>query len=236
MTYRLNASQIKQLADPLAITVVPWEVTQAFGNDGMKQAKVFHIAFNMTVTNDWSAIPPVSERLLRGRLLIEEVFETLEAMGLQLVHSCNGGEYYEALNEFNYEVAHVEGSRYDPIETADGLADIKVICNGTSVAFGIPQEEVDNEVFASNMSKLDLDGKPIHNRCMYDGKLTSPCNEDPCVFLTGQDQCCNTTHYPDPSKPVGKVLKPANHTPANIALLFKRYTSPFNPLEPENES
>jgi predicted HAD superfamily Cof-like phosphohydrolase len=171
---------------------------------GFNRVDIFHKRMGLTVGDDWSEIPSVSERILRGKLLMEEVFETLKAMGLDLlIDGVPFGQGFE-----NIGVVHVEGSRYDPIETADGLADVKVIANGTAVAFGIPQDSVDFEVWASNMSKLDENGEPIVNQCQRD-----------C-----EDWCEIPEHLIDPTKPVGKLLKPDSYVPANIAELFHRYT------------
>lgn len=49
----------------------------------------------------------------------------------------------------------------DIVEIADALADMLYIIAGTALEYGIPLEEVFNEVHRSNMSKLDADGKPV---------------------------------------------------------------------------
>ena len=49
------------------------------------------------------------------------------------------------------------------LEVADALADILYVTCGTGHAFGIDLDKCFNEVQASNMSKLDLNGKPIFN-------------------------------------------------------------------------
>lgn len=51
---------------------------------------------------------------------------------------------------------------------ADALADIEVIADGTALEYGIPLDEVRDEVHRANMSKLGLDGKPIYRE---DGKV-----------------------------------------------------------------
>lgn len=219
---------VEQLDQPTAEEIVPFAILNAgYHKSQYEKTKMFHVAVGLRVTDDWSATPSVSERVLRGQLLIEEVFETLRAMGLDLlIDGVPFGQGFE-----NIGVVHVEGSRYDPIETADGLADISVITNGTAVSFGIPLPLVETEVFYSNMTKLDQDGKPIVNRCQYGGSLGDQTSEESCIFVVGQDECCNTTHYIDPTKPHGKVLKPDTYTPANIARLYRQQVAPF--LKPE---
>lgn len=57
------------------------------------------------------------------------------------------------------------------------LADLLYVTIGTAVTFGLPLEEVFNEVHKSNMSKLGEDGKPIYRE---DGKvLKGPNYKEP---------------------------------------------------------
>ena len=48
-------------------------------------------------------------------------------------------------------------------EVADALTDILYVTYGAGHAFGIDLDKCFDEVQASNMSKLGLDGKPIYN-------------------------------------------------------------------------
>ena len=49
------------------------------------------------------------------------------------------------------------------IEVADALTDILYVTYGAGHAFGIDLDKCFDEVQNSNMSKLDLNGKPIYN-------------------------------------------------------------------------
>ena len=49
------------------------------------------------------------------------------------------------------------------LEVADALTDILYVTYGAGHAFGINLDKCFNEVQESNMSKLDLSGKPIYN-------------------------------------------------------------------------
>ena len=51
----------------------------------------------------------------------------------------------------------------DLLEVADALTDILYVTYGAGHAFGINLDECFEEVQNSNMSKLDLNGKPIYN-------------------------------------------------------------------------
>lgn len=58
----------------------------------------------------------------------------------------------------------------DIVEVADALGDLQVILDGTVHVCGLQEykEAISEEIFASNMSKLGEDGKPIYRE---DGKV-----------------------------------------------------------------
>ena len=51
----------------------------------------------------------------------------------------------------------------DLLEVADALTDILYVTYGAGHAFGIDLDKCFQEVQNSNMSKLDVNGKPIYN-------------------------------------------------------------------------
>ena len=51
----------------------------------------------------------------------------------------------------------------DIVEVADALTDLLYVVYGAGHSFGIDLDKCFDEVQRSNMSKLDLDGKPIYN-------------------------------------------------------------------------
>ena len=51
----------------------------------------------------------------------------------------------------------------DIVEVADALTDLLYVVYGAGHSFGIDLDKCFAEVQRSNMSKLDLDGKPIYN-------------------------------------------------------------------------
>ncbi len=93
--------------------------------------------------------PSYEERALRLSLIEEEFKEVLEEM-----------------NTFN------------KIKLAKELADLLYVVYGTAVSFGIPIDEVFDEVHRSNMSKL-VDGKPLKRE---DGKVLKGPNYTPPNF------------------------------------------------------
>lgn len=98
----------------------------------------FHQKFGGNIGKN-STLPNNAERSLRQRLLEEE---------------------YK-------EYVHGEETN-DLIEIADGLADMLYIIYGTAVSYGLPINEIFQEVHDSNMSKLGEDGLPIYRE---DGKV-----------------------------------------------------------------
>lgn len=110
-----------------------------------EDVKDFHRAFGQRI-GSVPELPDSEERSLRIKLLIEEV-----------------AEYSEAENE------------HDLVEVADALADIIYIALGTAVSYGIPLDNVFEEVHRSNMAKL-VDGKPLKRE---DGKVIKPAGWKP---------------------------------------------------------
>ena len=54
-------------------------------------------------------------------------------------------------------------NKKDLVEVADALTDILYVTYGAGHAFGINLDKCFDEVQNSNMSKLDINGKPIYN-------------------------------------------------------------------------
>lgn len=66
----------------------------------------------------------------------------------------------------------------DPVEVLDALCDLQYVLDGAFLAFGMAhlKEEAFAAVHASNMSKLDADGKPL---LRADGKILKGPNFKP---------------------------------------------------------
>lgn len=79
------------------------------------------------------------------------------------LHSLRVGLIREELGELEDAIAD-----NDVVEVADALADLLYVVLGAAHCYGIPIDEVFNEVHSSNMSKLDADGNPILRE---DGKI-----------------------------------------------------------------
>jgi predicted HAD superfamily Cof-like phosphohydrolase len=104
----------------------------------VEYVETFHKTYSQPVRTV-PRLPDEPERKLRRSLLAEEYTE------------------YMVAEENN-----------DLVEIADGLVDMLYIISGTAHAYGIPLDDILDEVQASNMSKLGEDGKPIYRE---DGKI-----------------------------------------------------------------
>ena len=103
--------------------------------------KEFHSAFGLGINEHPVANLGAQKNLLRYNLMKEE-----------------NEEYLEAANN------------NDLTEVADALGDMLYILCGTIIEHGMQHkiEEVFDEIQSSNMSKLDINGKPIYRE---DGKV-----------------------------------------------------------------
>lgn len=107
----------------------------------LNAVKEFHTAFGLGMSNDLKADLGEQKNLLRFNLMKEE-----------------NEEYFEAVQN------------HDLVEIADALGDMLYILCGTIIEHGLQHkiEAVFDEIQRSNMSKLDVDGKPIYRE---DGKV-----------------------------------------------------------------
>ena len=107
----------------------------------IEQVKEFADTFNIEYSDDMNVNIDESTIDLRFRLMQEENLEYLEA----------------AKNK-------------DIVEVADALGDILYILCGSILTHGLQHKivEVFNEIQRSNMSKLDINGKPVFRE---DGKI-----------------------------------------------------------------
>lgn len=93
--------------------------------------------------------------------------EVPDAKEIKLRQDLLSEEYWE------YDDA---ASKNDIVGIADALADMIYIIHGTALVYGIPLDEVFDEVHRSNMSKLDEEGKPLYRE---DGKVLKGINYEP---------------------------------------------------------
>lgn len=141
--------------------------------------KEFHQAFDLPVVEK-PTMPPMDQRILRVKLLAEELCELAEAFGVRLdiksyltvaggSLACSRSHSIEVTDDWSYGYP-------DLVEAADAFTDIKYLADGGNVICGFPATELMAEVHRSNMSKLGPDSKPIYRE---DGKVLKGPNYSP---------------------------------------------------------
>jgi predicted HAD superfamily Cof-like phosphohydrolase len=140
----------------------------------------------------------------RAAFILSEAFEILEkGLGLKVSVSVQSDlpgtqELHHATGSDNAMLTTaILGAMLDRgpagrnvVEVVDGLSDLNVVVNGWALELGADMRACDQEVLASNLTKLDEEGKPI----VADGS--------------------------DPKYPAGKILKGPNYVEPNIAAVL----------------
>lgn len=96
-------------------------------------------------------IPDAQTRILRVRLLLEEVLELSKASGVSI--GCNGEYDIDDMDMFDF---YAKGE-VDLVEVADALADINYVSYGAANAYGLNMEPFEECVHENNESKF-VDG------------------------------------------------------------------------------
>ena len=155
-------------------------------------------------------VPDLQTRILRVKLLLEEVLELTEASGLKIVDSF-GFEFSKKLLTDKDGIQIIENSDMKPdiVEVADAIADISYVNYGAALAYGIDIQPVEQEVHSSNMTKLFTKEESIElNPSFYTSKIVSDSNK--CVLVKDNN---------------GKVQKSPSYTPANIKSIIDQQTN-----------
>lgn len=132
----------------------------------------FHAAFGHPVRE----VPQIlcrTEAILALKLIEEEFIELCDALfpgawdqWINDLRACGEDGAHLTESRFTDElVSEGEYASYEPnlIEAADAIADLDVVVNGAGIRHGFCMQALSREVFASNMSKLDADGRPIYH-------------------------------------------------------------------------
>lgn len=134
----------------------------------------FHKAFGVPILPT-PTVPSDDRIRLRVELLLEETLEFIRAAGYAICSQDRHGEL-RALRAF--DLVRIDDP--DLVGMVDGLGDIQVVAQGSSLEFGVDDAPVLAEIFRSNMSKLGADGKPIYRD---DGKVLKGPNYSPPDIL-----------------------------------------------------
>lgn len=128
----------------------------------LQLVKEFHQVFDHPVATEVNT-PSAKLRLLRFRLLFEEVLEFGRAVGIAGLCEATQEEFETEVRATLAEFSVDSDAPVDLAEAADALGDIDYVCQGANLVFGFPAEEVVREIHRANMSKLDADGRPIYD-------------------------------------------------------------------------
>lgn len=118
--------------------------------------KVFHHPVEVAPT-----VPSPATRLLRFKLIFEELLEFGRAIGVEGLAGIPQEEFEQHVRTALGGVVLDETLATDLVEAADALGDLDYVVQGANLAFGFPAEAVVANIHESNMSKLGADGQPI---------------------------------------------------------------------------
>lgn len=131
----------------------------------MNIARPFHEAFDIPIQPS-PTIPDIKRVLLRRRLVQEEFAEV-------------DAEFERIIKRFS-DYATASEAYEDIARLAKELSDLRFVCFGADLEFGIPSEATDKENLRSNMSKLGDDGRPVRR---HDGKVLKGPNYEEANML-----------------------------------------------------
>lgn len=123
-----------------------------------KSIEEFHRKADQQISNI-PTVPDEQTRVLRAKLILEEAFETIEALGvgvgldLSAVPMSSGGPCVFIKN-IDHMYFDTYGREVDMVEIADGVADLSYVAVGTLVSLGIPDGPIIRAVEESNLSKF----------------------------------------------------------------------------------
>lgn len=120
------------------------------------------------------------ERILRAKLMVEEVLETCNALGVKVKFGhgdrINAGDMTSpiAIHPHVFEIV----GPLDMVEAVDGCLDVRVVTTGTLSALGVSDESLQEEVDQNNLAKY---GPGCTIRA--DGKVIKPPDHKPPDIL-----------------------------------------------------
>lgn len=126
-------------------------------------------------TPDRPAMPDADVRVLRVKLIAEELIELAQALGIHLRIDNDGGQDIPEARVVASPVA-----KTDLVESYDAVLDLLVVVVGTANALGLDIEPGWQEVHRSNMSKF-IDGHLREDGKWVKGPSYSPADLQPIV-------------------------------------------------------
>jgi len=142
-------------------------------------------------------------RILRVKLLLEEVLELAEASGVDVKIDLATGNSIITTSSLKHGhlALQINNNNVDLVGVADAIADISYVNYGAANAYGIDIEPIEDEVHASNMTKLftteEVDALDRNEFTYKPVRLSGKC-----LLVKNKD---------------GKVQKSPSYTPADVA-------------------
>ena len=176
----LGGPNTKEIAELLAAEIPDLDIRREveaslrMAPDIVRCVKAFHRLYDMPILRpaeareDFSHITP--DRLgMRFGLIVEEFEELCEAMDIKVEMKFSYmNEDEEWVPAKNHVEAIIETENRDLPQVADACCDLKYVITGFELEMGIDPHAVLEEVQASNMTKMDDNGRPIKRA---DGKI-----------------------------------------------------------------
>ena len=144
----------------------------AMTSEHYRKVQEFHREANQPVRHIPQENLPPEERILRAKLVLEEAFELVEALGVVVSAPDFPGDENTGL-EFE-DLSFDSWPDMDLVGVADGCADLSVVTMGTLIQCGIYDRELLREVDRNNLEKFGPGGR--RNK---DGKWVKPPNHQP---------------------------------------------------------
>lgn len=122
-------------------------------------------------------IPDEKTRILRIRLIWEELLEFVEASGVSLAIKSGGG--FIPIDR-NTEIDCVTVSTPDLLEAADALGDLLVVTEGANITWGFNGEKFTDAIMENNFTKF-VDGWIDEHGKLRKGPSYKPVNLQPVL-------------------------------------------------------
>lgn len=124
------------------------------------------------VVPEMPGMPDLDTRILRVRLILEELKELAEAYGGKLVSRSDGN--------ITFDMTPETLSKASLRDAYDAVLDLKYVVEGSSIAMGLDLEPGFEEVHDSNMSKF-IDGHKDESGKWIKGPSYRPANLQPII-------------------------------------------------------
>lgn len=173
-------------------------------NKMQTQVREFHDAFGVPVNNKPVTEMSYERRILRAKLILEEAYETVNALGFSLEHFSG-----------DFELREVDGYEFDLAEIADGLTDLKYVTFGADIELGLDAQQCFDLISAANMSKLWTKSEVRSDRAL------NACNDDRRVVkaLPNAERCYVV------KRGDGKIQKPPSFSHPDLREEIERQRS-----------